>query len=96
MRGAGVAAHDLTMKTSPILYTYAIAMTSSEPIFYALHVDGSASASVRPGAPWQPCTGAFFEIGSPAIVNFAGSCFIGKTVKENAVHVLGPQPRPAS
>lgn len=81
---------------SLILYSYAIATINSGPIFYALHVDGSASASTTPDALWQPCTGAFFEIGSPAVVSFEGSCFIGGTVLENAVRILGPQPRPAS
>ena len=96
MRGADVAAHDLTMTRPPILYAYAIAATHGGPIFYALHVDGSASASVRTGAAWEPCTGAFFEIGSPAILNLERGSYIGGTVTENAVRILGPQPRPTS
>ncbi|TFD04166.1 hypothetical protein [Cryobacterium sp. TMT1-66-1] len=84
------------MTRPPIIYAYAITTTDSGPIFYALNVNGSASVSTTPGALWQPCTGAFFEIGSPAIVSFESSCFIGGLVLENAVHILGPQPRPAS
>ena len=83
------------MKRPPILYSYAIA-TTIEPIFYALREDGSASASVRPGAPWESCTGSFFEIGSRAVVVFEGGSFIGGNVLENAVRILGPQPRPTS
>ena len=90
------AAHDLNMKPSPILFSYAI-ITSTGTIFYGLHEDGSASASIRAGAPWQPCNGAFFEIGSPAIVSLADGSFdcLGR-VLENAVSILGPQPRAAS
>ena len=88
---AWAAAHDISMKRPTVLYTYAIA-TTSEPIFYALHEDGSASASVRPGGAWEPCTGAFFEIGSPAVVAFERGAFEGGNVVENAVSVLGPQP----
>ncbi|MDJ0338676.1 hypothetical protein [Cryobacterium sp. PH31-O1] len=98
MRGATwAAAHDFNMKPRPaVLYAYAIATSRDELIFYALHVDGSASASVRAGAAWEPCTGAFFEIGSSAIVAFERGSFIGENVLENAVRILGPQQRAAS
>ncbi|SDO01079.1 hypothetical protein SAMN05216368_10938 [Cryobacterium flavum] len=95
MRGTLAAAHDPLMKRPPILHAYAIA-TTIEPIFYALHEDGGASASVRAGARWEPSSGAFFEIGSPAVVNLESGCFIGGIVIENAVRILGPQPRPTS
>ena len=94
--GTSIAAHDLLMNPQPpIVYSYAIA-TTRELIFYALHEDGSASASVRAGATWETCTGAFFEIGSQAIVAFEGGSFIGGNVLDNAVRLLGPQPGPTS